>query len=102
MDTKTASAIASHIGPEEAKHFVTAAFNVIKAALIVREQEREARTPGTVDYGSAELDRSTPADGWITDETLLSYQQRMTEAIAAEKWMDGFIFAIQLISVLRP
>jgi hypothetical protein len=102
MDMKTAAAIASQIDESTAKSFVSAAWNVIQAAMVVRQQALAAETPGQTDYETAQLDRSTPAGGWLTDETLHSYTQRISEAIAAEKWEQGALFVLQFLAIMRP
>jgi hypothetical protein len=92
--------LVKHIDGETARAFVTAARHVIDALLIEGERVREAQTPAKRDYDGAELPRSTPAGGWLSHEELRVTAQRLAEAVAAEKWIDGLIFAVKLFSAL--
>lgn len=83
-----------------AKAFVKAARHVIDALLIEAARVRQAQTPGATDYASADVSREAPGGGWIGDEELRSVTQRMTEAVAAEKWVEGAAFAVQAIALL--
>ena len=83
-----------------ARAFVSAARHVIDAMLIEAQHVKQAQTPGAVDYESAGLSREAPAGGWISDGELRRTTQQMSEAIAAEKWTDGAVFAIKAMSAL--
>ncbi len=83
-----------------ARAFVSAARHVIDAMLIEAEQVKQTQTPGAVDYASAGLSREAPGGGWISDGELRRTTQQMSEAIAAEKWTDGAVFAIKALSAL--
>lgn len=84
-----------------AKAFVSATRNIIDALLIEGQRVRQAGPPAVRDYRQAELDRSAPGAGWLTDEELRAATQRMAEAIAAERWTDGFVFALSAIALLK-
>jgi predicted phage gp36 major capsid-like protein len=94
--------IAARLDAETARVFVRAARHVIDAMLIEAERVRQTQTPQERDYGAAQLDRSTPAGGWISHDELRSTAQRLAEAMSAEKWIDGFLLAMQLLLLLRP
>lgn len=83
-----------------ARAFVTAARHVIDAMLVEAGRVAQTRTPGPVDYRSAELSREGPAGGWISETELRTTVQRMTEAVAAEKWVDGALFALRALAAL--
>ncbi len=83
-----------------ARAFVTAARHVIDALLIEGQRAAETCTPEPRDYNTAELPRSAPAGGWLSHEELRETAQRLAEAMAAEKWIDGLIFAVKLFTVL--
>lgn len=92
--------ILKHVDAGTARAFVTAARHVIDALMIEAARVRQARTPGVTDYASAGLSREAPGGGWIADEELRGVTQRMSEAIAAEKWVEGVAFAVQAIALL--
>ena len=89
--------IAKCIDADTARAFVTAARHVIDALLIEAERVRQTQTPVPRDYAEAELPRSAPAGGWLSHEELGHTAQRLAEAIAAEKWTDGLLFALKLL-----
>lgn len=88
------------ITPETARTFVEAARNVVDALLIDSQQVRELQTPPPMDYTTAGLSREAPPGGWISDAQLQRTLQCMNEAIAAEKWLDGMLFAVRALSRL--
>lgn len=92
--------LAKSIDIETARAFVTAARHVVDAMLIEGERVRQTQTPGARDYNAATLPRTAPAGGWISHEELRETARRMFEAIAAEKWTDGFIAALQILSAM--
>lgn len=98
MDWK---AMVGQIDAATARAFVTATRNVIDAMMIEGQRIRQTAAPSTHDYASAELDRSAPGGGWLTDEELRAATQRMSEAIAAERWADGVLFAVAAILLLK-
>lgn len=96
------AALAARLDAETARVFVRAAWHVIEAMLIEAEHVRQTQTPREKDYGTARLDRSAPAGGWISHDELRSTARRLSEAIAAEKWVEGFVLAMQLLLLVRP
>lgn len=97
MDLKT---VVEKLDARTAQAFVTAARHVIDAMLIEGQRVRQTQTPGEVDYASAELSREAAPDGWLSHEELRGTVQKMGEAIAAEKWTDGVLFAIKALSAV--
>ena len=88
------------IDTETARAFVTAARSVIDALLIEGERIEQTHTPETRDYESATLSRETPPDGWLSHAELRETARRMAEAVAAEKWTEGVVCTIQLLTRL--
>ncbi len=97
MDLQT---IIGRLDAGTARAFVSAARHVIDAMLIEAEQIKQTQTPGAMNYESATLSREAPAGGWISDAELRRTTQQLSEAIAAEKWTDGAVFAIKALSAL--
>lgn len=93
-------AILRKIDAETARAFVGAARHLIDAMLIEGQRVRQSQSPGTIDYDNASFSRSGPAGGWLSDSELRSATQKMSEAIAAEKWTDGVVFALRALSTL--
>jgi hypothetical protein len=87
-----------NIDAETARAFVSAAGHVIDAMLFETARVGETLTPPTRDYENAALPRATPAGGWISHEELRLSTQKMAEALAAEKWADGVVLAIQVLT----
>ncbi|MFO0971844.1 MAG: hypothetical protein U1A27_00180 [Phycisphaerae bacterium] len=101
MATETIRQLLARVTPETAKALVHATRTVLDA--IGAEQSRiaaSAAPPGGVDYAAAGHDRTSPAGGWITPDELRERGQAMSEAIAAEKWIDGVVAAIQALALL--
>ncbi len=80
--------------------FVTAARHVIDALMIEGARVEQTRTPGQRDYTTAELTREGPAGGWIASDELRATTQKLSEAIAAEKWVEGFAVAVRLLAAV--
>jgi len=93
-------AVMKRIDAPTARAFVTAARHLIDALLIEAESVRTMQTPAARDYRAAELPRDTPAGGWLSHGELRATVQRMSEAIAAERWIDGAMFAVRLLAGL--
>ncbi len=89
--------VMQQINPTTAQAFVRAARHVIDALLIEGQRVRAAQGPEMVDYETAGLPREAPAGGWIADDELRAGVQQMSEAIAAEKWVEGAVFAIRVL-----
>lgn len=82
-----------------AQAFVRAARHVIDALLIEAERVKEAQAPTPRDYATASLSREAPPGGWLSRDELRSAAQRMAEAMAAEKWVDGALVAIRALAL---
>lgn len=94
--------IANRVDASAAQAFVSAAMHVLNAAMVEAERARPELPPGERDYERAGLSRETPGGGWISHGELRRATQEISEAIAAEKWAQGFVFALQAIAMLRP
>lgn len=92
--------IAGRIDADTARAFVEAARHVIDAMLIEAERVQQTQTPGRRDYAAAGLDASTPGGGWISHAELRAAAQRVGEAVAAEKWSEGFVAAVKLLALV--
>lgn len=92
--------VLEQIDAQTARAFVVAARRVIDAMLVEGRRVEQARGPAAHDYASAGLSRAAPAGGWLSDAELDAAVQRMGEAIAAEKWVDGALFAIRVLSAI--
>lgn len=92
--------LARSIDAGTARAFVTAARHVIDALLIEGRRVQQTQTPGPRDYEAAELSRAAPPGGWLTQAELGDTARRLAEAIAAEKWTDGVIFAVRLLGLI--
>ena len=97
MDLQT---IVDRIDASTARAFVTAARHVIDAMLIEAERVRQTQTPGARDYDTASLPRETPAGGWLSHDELRQTTQKMSEAIATEKWKDGMLLMLRILAGL--
>lgn len=93
-------AMLGRVDAATAQAFVRGARHLIDALLIESQRVRQAHTPGGLDYAQAGLSRETPAGGWIGDEELRAATQRMSEALATEKWSEGVMFALKALSTL--
>jgi len=81
-----------------ARAFVSAARHVIDALLIEGARIRETQAPPLRDYNAAGLSREAAPGGWLSHEELRDTAQRLAEAIAAEKWTEGLVFALKVLS----
>lgn len=98
MDLKQ---MAGLIDAPTAQAFVTATRNMIDALMIEGQRVEQANTPGQRDYATATLDRAAPGGGWLTDAELQNATQRMSAAISAERWVDGVLFALAALALLK-
>ncbi len=96
----TLDELARSIDATTARAFVAATRHVIDALLIEAARVRQTQTPALRDYESAALPSDTPPDGWIGHEELRRTTQQMSEALAAEKWGEGVLFAIRALGAL--
>lgn len=84
-----------------ARAFVEAARHVIDAMLIEGERIRQTQSPPPRDYvADAPLSRAAPPGGWIAHDELRAATQRMSEALAAEKWTEGVIAAVRIFTLI--
>lgn len=97
MDVQT---LVRNIDAQTARAFVEAARHVIDALLIEAERVGQTQTPDVTDYEHASLSRETPAGGWLSHAELRDTARRLSEAVAAEKWIDGLTCALKLLSAL--
>jgi hypothetical protein len=92
--------ILKQIDAPTAEAFVRAARNVIDAMLIEVQRVRAVSTPEPRDYNAAALPRAAPPGGWLSADELRQTTQELTEAIAAEKWVDGVLFAVKALAIV--
>ena len=90
-------ALAGRIDVATARAFVTATRQVIDAMLIEGQRVEQVQTPGKRDYRTAELSREAAPGGWLSHAELQNTAQRLAEAVAAEKWADGLLFALSAL-----
>lgn len=89
------------VNPGTARAFVSAARHMIDALMIEGARLRQAQTPAPRDYNTQPpLSAEAPPGGWIADEEARDAAQRMAEAMAAEKWADGAVAAIKLLTAM--
>lgn len=93
--------LAHSLEPAVLRRFVHAVRNVVDAMLIQAPPPRPAPPPGMRDYNAAPLVNGAPDGGWIDVSELQITSQRMNEAIAAERWVDGFVAAVELLLLLK-
>ena len=86
------------IDAEAARQFVQATQNVLDAMLLESAKAGTQAEPEVRDYRNASLARGGPKGGWLSHEELRATTQKMAEAIAAEKWVDGMLVAIRLLT----
>lgn len=86
-----------HLDAAKARAFVEGARHVIDALLIEAERVEALRTPAPRDYMSAALDRTAPAGGWLGVSELRRTTQALSEAVAAERWLDGVLVTLRFL-----
>jgi hypothetical protein len=92
--------ILKQIDAPTAEAFVRAARSIIDALLIEAQRVREISAPEPCDYNTATLPRATPPGGWLSADELRRTTQQLTEAMVAEKWVDGLLFAVKALAIL--
>jgi hypothetical protein len=92
--------LARNIDANTARAFVQAARHLIDAMLIEGRRIEQTHTPRPRDYSAATLSREAPAGGWLSDAELHETTRRFAEAVAAEKWTDGVVFALRVFALL--
>jgi len=88
------------VNPDTARAFVTAARNIIDALLIEAHRIQQVQTPAPRDYAAGGLPRTAPPGGWIADDELRTATQRMSEALAMEKWTEGVLAALRALNLI--
>ena len=88
----------AQVDSRTAQTFVSAARHVIDAMLIEAARVEQTATPKRTDYENAALSRETAPGGWLSHEALRETSQRLAEAIAGEKWTEGMLTSIRLLS----
>ncbi|MCK4342025.1 MAG: hypothetical protein KAY37_09920 [Phycisphaerae bacterium] len=97
MDLQT---IVKNIDAKTAQAFVTATRHVIDAMLIEAQRVHQTQTPSPKDYNHAPLSREAAPGGWLSHTELRETARQLSEAVAAEKWTDGVLFALKALSVM--
>lgn len=92
--------ILEQVDARTARAFVEAARTFIDALLIESARIEQTRTPGEVDYRHESLSREAAPGGWISHAEIAETTRKMSEAIAAEKWVDGVVFAARVMALL--
>lgn len=92
--------ILEQVDARTARAFVVATRTLIDALLIESARVEQTRTPAEVDYLHAGLSREAARGGWISHAEITETTRKMSEAIAAEKWIDGVVFAARVIALL--
>lgn len=100
MNIDTLKKVAAALDADTLKSFVHTARLTIDAIASEQRAAAAKAAPQPIDYAAADHDRSAPAGGWIDPQEVKALSAAMTEAIAAEKWADGFVTAIQLLAMV--
>lgn len=97
MNLKT---VLENIDPQTARAFIRATRHVIDAMLIEGARVEQAQTPTPRDYREQGMPRDAPPGGWISSSELRDTAQRLSQALSGEKWLDGFVAALRIVSRL--
>ena len=100
MTLEQIKGVAEKLDPATIQTFVHTARLVVEAVADEAQASASTQMPGQTDYATATLDHSTPAGGWLNVEQIRETSRKMTEAVAAEKWVDGFICAVQFMAMI--
>lgn len=92
--------VLNELDGETVRAFVGAAARVLDGMVVQMERSAPEEAPEFRDYDDADLRRDDPAGGWISDGELRNATQEITEAIARERWVDGALAAIRLLTRL--
>ncbi len=93
-------AIVQSIDAPTAQAFVAATRHVLSALVVEVERAAATQTPPPRDYNTAELPRESAPGGWLSPQELRATSQRLTEALAGEKWTDGFVAALKCVAAI--
>lgn len=91
--------IAKGLSEQTLKGFVNAVNEIVKQ-IAGTPVGGVSTAPTPVDYAHAEITVGVPPGGWLSVEEFRDASRRMTEAIAAEKWVEGFITAVQIMIMI--
>lgn len=94
-------AIAKRIDADSARAFVHAARNLVNAVMVEVARQKDVSGPTPRDYRSAGLSSEPAPGGWISRGELDRACQQMSEAMAAEKWVEGVMAAVRAIGMLK-
>ena len=63
--------------------------------------ESQATSPSNRPVTMEDADAfNTDFTGWLNDTEVATRRQELASAIVAEKWEEGFVFAIQILALL--
>lgn len=88
----------SSLPPSKLAAVVHAVRDVIDTLADNRSSYANTAPQGT-EYDTADHDASAPVGGWLSVDELRERSRQMTEAIAAEKFVQGFLMAVQLMAM---
>lgn len=93
--------IASKLSPETIKQVVAAVFAAVDAAQVESSKRIESGPGHAKDYDAIEPNREGPPGGWIDDAEIRNTCKAMSEAISLEKYVEGFIMAVRIMSMIK-
>ena len=101
MTLESITSLAERLDAQTIQTFVHT-MRLIADAILAEAEDRagEHAPTGQVDYATAGPDRTAPPGGWGDVAEIRSRATAMAEAIAAEKWQDGFVFAFELMALV--
>lgn len=85
---------------DEMKALVTLAKKAIESGLVPIHTASPQEPKTVIDWNNAKPDFTLKMV--LTPDDLRTASQKMTEYIVNEKWNEGFMFAIQILLMLRP
>lgn len=91
--------VAQQMDPAVLQNFLKEIARIFDALVVPPAAAGAVRMPGGVDYTTAQPSVGQPAGGWLSDGEVRGAAQRMTEAIAAEQWVQGFVALARLIAM---
>lgn len=100
MNLETIRNVAARLDGKSIAAFVHTARVVIDAVAAEREQALSESAPQPIDYATARHDHAAPPGGPLSVGELRARSAEMVQAIAAEKWVDGFVSCLQLLAAV--
>ena len=97
IDQAALSNFLSKLDPAVIQTFVHTVRKVLDAFRIEAAIVSQSATPSSPDYEHGGLSPAPPSGGWITNDELRARVQEFNEAMALEKWIDGFIAGIKVM-----